>query len=81
MCQVASDKEQILILDAVSSRERQLEKTNGIIAVTYALMSVKEDSNDPYGNAKLFELFPSKTKNEDDGNSEVKNPKSTISTI
>jgi hypothetical protein len=44
-------------------------------------MSIKEERIDPYGNAKLFELFPHKTKNEDDGTFEIKNPKSTIATI
>lgn len=36
-----------MLLDADSSRERQLDKTNGIISITYALMNVKEERIDP----------------------------------
>jgi len=45
--QVIQDKEQIIILDAYSSREKQLEKPTGILSITYALFNIKEDRIDP----------------------------------
>lgn len=43
-------------------------------------MSVKEDRIDPYGNAKLFEMFPHQASGKEI-DQEVKNPKCTVSTI